>query len=385
MSPPDQLSSRIHIPQEIYDLIIYHAKPDLASLYTLCLVSSTFLPQAQRTLYKDLNISDDEFALCSGWLIDAKRARLLFRTLTNHNPSLCKYVRSLYHRLASHQDTIDRLYWKLFQQTLQLLTHLKRLTITCINPLPDLYAECSFHLEVFGSDRACDEPAVHEATLKHLASQKKLRSLYAWRLFREEGEKLPIWFCPDLEALTGDRKTIEGILPGRSVSRLTWIPDADEDSLTPPLRIATEFSNLRVLSLGGYYKRPCLRVVIPYLPSLEVLRLFGETREMNLLDELALISGLSNLRVFIWTAGFATSVKWLYFGNLGDKAGIEVQHKLVNDWFFKSRTLEMAYFHAHKPRLQAQAYFRWKRGEDEPTEVSYNEAVESHDVVSWYS
>ncbi|KAF5354064.1 hypothetical protein D9756_007351 [Leucocoprinus leucothites] len=385
MSSQEQLDPIIpHIPQEIYDIIIDQANPHRSTLYNLCLVSSSFLPQAQRTLYQNLNISDDGFALCSGWLIDATRAMSLFRTLTEHNPALAKYVHSLYHRLASHHDSPDSLYWNLFRQALRRLTNLKRLTITCINPVLDLYTGCSFRLEVFGSDRACDEPVVQEAILQHLAAQPNLRSLYAWKLFRH-GEHLPLYLCPNLDALTGDRRTIEGILPGRSVSRLTWIPDSGEDTSSPPLSISAELSNIRILSLGGYYKRPSLRLVIPYLPSLQVLRLFGETRELDLLDELALIADFSNIRTFIWTAGFATSVKWVYFGDFGDKAGVEAQRRLVNGWFLRSRTLETAYFQAHKPRLEPQCYFRWRRGEDEPVEVGYTEAIESHGVVSWYS
>jgi len=204
----------------------------------------------------------------------------LFRTLTERNPALAKFVHSLYHRLASYHGFAERLYWNRFQQTLRLLSNLKRFTITCINPIPDLYTGCSFKLEVFGSDRACDEPAVHDATLQHLAAQPDLRSLYAWRFYRSE-EHLPITYCPNLEALTGDRRTIEGILPGRSVTRLTWIPDSGEDILSPPHSIAMELLNIRILSLGGYYQRPCIQRVISYLPSLEVLRLFGETKEVR--------------------------------------------------------------------------------------------------------
>jgi len=276
----EQKTFCIHIPQEIYDLIIHQAKTDRSTLYNLCLVSSSFLPQAQRTLYHDLNISTDGYSLCSGWRINATQAMSLFRTLTELNPALAKYVQSLYHRLLSCHGFVERLYWNRFQQTLRLLSNLKRLTITCINPIPDLYTGCSFRLEVFGSDRACDEPVMHDATLQHLAAQPDLRSLYAWRFCRSE-EHLPATYCPNLEALTGDRRTIESILPGRSVTRLTWIPDSGEDISSPPQSIAVELSNIRILSLGGYFKRLCLRQVIPYLPSLEVLRLFGETREVR--------------------------------------------------------------------------------------------------------
>jgi len=280
MFSPDTKTFCIHVPQEIYDLIIHQAKTDRATLYNLCLVSGSFLPQAQRALYRDLNISDDGFALCSGWHINTTQAMSLFRTLTEHNPALAKFVHSLYHRLASCHGFAERLYWNRFQQTLRLLSNLKRLTITCINPIPDLYTGCSFKLDVFGSDRACDEPVSHDATLQHLAAQPDLRSLYAWRFYRSE-EHLPITYCPNLEALTGDRRTIEGILPGRSVTRLTWIPDSGEDILSPPRSIATELLNIRILSLGGYHKRPCIQRVISYLPSLEVLRLFGETKEVR--------------------------------------------------------------------------------------------------------
>ena len=105
----EQKTFCIHIPQEIYDLIIHQAKTDRSTLYNLCLVSSSFLPQAQRTLYHDLNISTDGYSLCSGWRINATQAMSLFRTLTELNPALAKYVQSLYHRLSSYHGFVERL------------------------------------------------------------------------------------------------------------------------------------------------------------------------------------------------------------------------------------------------------------------------------------
>lgn len=106
--------------------------------------------------------------------------------------------------------------------------------------------------------------------------------------------------------------------------------------------------------------------------------------KLDLLHELDLIPQFPSLRTFIWTAGFATSVRWIYFGGFGDETGVKDQRRLVNSWFSRSKNLQTAYFHVHKSRSEPQSYLRWTKGETDPAVVSYEEAIESHDVISWY-
>lgn len=61
------------------------------------------------------------------------------------------------------------------------------------------------------------------------------------------------------------------------------------------------------------------------------------------------------------------------------------QQLLANDWFNKSRTLETVYLHIRQHILYPQHYLRWKRGEREPTQVDFEEALTSHGVAFWYA
>ncbi|KAF9451423.1 hypothetical protein P691DRAFT_807775 [Macrolepiota fuliginosa MF-IS2] len=381
--PPSQDLSRCRLPQEIVHVIIHQAKDNRTTLYNLCLVSTSFLHEAQRSLYHNLNITDDIFAFCSGWTIDFDGAKTLLITLTEHNTALAEHVHSLYHRLTNVDHYNNEAHWKLFARSLQLMSNLKRLIVTCSHPTTDYLAEYPFRrLEVFACDRSCGDPITYKDTMHLLSTQPHLKSIYVWDLFHNN-EPFPEDCCLNLEALTGDRRTIESILPGRSVTKLTWIPASGEDGVSIPRTIISELSNIRIFSLGGYYDRSSFHLLIPYLPSLEVLRLFGKSPGVELSVEFELIPKLPNLRVFIWTAGFATSVKgWGCFDN---ESGVDTQRSWVKDWFSKSRSLEVAYFHSRQPEPTPQRYLCWKRDEDGPALVDAEEAVASHGVVSWYS
>ncbi len=272
-----------HIPVEIFCTIIQCAENDLTTLSNLCLTSKTILPEAQRVLYRNIQISNDDSALCLDWAIDATRATRLLETITKHNTTLARLPQRLYHRLvgSDYEFSVFRPYWELMKQGVRLMVNLKSLIVIHANPGLSFFGECAFRLEVFGYGRVCDSSQNHHEAVKLLTSQPGLKSLYIWRFPRRDDDSIPgNPKFPQLRALTGDRRTIEHILPGQSsVTKLTWIPDVDEDVSTPPLSVASELLNIRVFSLGGYFRRLTIRHFIPYLQSLRVLRLCGDRVE----------------------------------------------------------------------------------------------------------
>ncbi len=268
------------LPPEILGVIIQHTENDRNTLCNLCLVSTSFLLQSQQVLYRDINVAGGKDALvCSGWLISFTRAAELLKTLVKRNSQLAKHVRRLYH----HNYYYNQYYWGLIKQSLRLMVNLKSLIFTSVDvPVPGLFDDCTFRLEVFGCDWPCSDTESLYHITRLLSSQIDLTSLYIWGSWRSDGSFLEAHDFPKLGVLAGDRRTIESILPGRSmVTQLTWMPSEDEDRSTPPLMITSELSQIRILALGGYHERSDLRYFLPYLSSLQVLRLYGDSRSVS--------------------------------------------------------------------------------------------------------
>lgn len=278
MNPPR------HIPREIVGVIIHHAQNDRGTLYNLCLVSRSFLPEAQRILYREIIISNDNPPVCSGWFISTTSATQLLTTLTGHNTPLAELVWSFYHHYVHPNDLDDGShYWNLVKRSLRLMVNLKKLTIFGADPIADFFEGCSFDLKAFGYDGEGGNPELfYDTMLQLLSGQSNLESLYIPRWICDH-KALPNTCCPRLKALTGGRLTIENILPGRPVTRLTWVPNMVENLYTLPSTIISKLSSICVLVLGGYYERPSLRLFFPYLASLQVLRLVGKAPAVSML------------------------------------------------------------------------------------------------------
>ncbi len=266
------------VPQEIWNEIIQRAEKDLSTLYNLCLVSTSFLTQAQRTLYHDINICNDDHdaPVYSGWVIRAGRASKLLETLVTHNNALAGHVQRLYH----HLDSSSQHYWDLMKHGLRLMVNLRSLILTDIpSSISSLFEGCTFRLRVFECDATCDDPKTYREITQFFSSQPDLRSLDICGYTGPDKSFIGP-HLPKLEALVGDNRTIENLLPRQPlVTKLTWILHLQDDILSAsptPRRIASSLSIIRVFSLGGYYWRPSVGIFIPYLSSVEVLRLVGE-------------------------------------------------------------------------------------------------------------
>lgn len=265
----------MRVPQEIADAIIQYTEDDPTSLCNLCLVSTFFLPKAQRVLYHKIRISGHCHDEHSAWFIDLERAVTLLETIVEYNQALAKLIQKLY--LHARHDDSD--YVALLHQGLQLMDNLESLT----GMIPDfvLSEDCVFQLKSLEYDETWyDDEGCRQAT-QFLASQSSLKSLYMWG-FPDPTGPLPETFLPNLEAFGGNRHTIARILPGRPlVTTLSWTPVWGEDIFTLPHILTSPLSNIHVLSLGGYHPRPDLRLFLPCLRSLQVLRIYGESPKVS--------------------------------------------------------------------------------------------------------
>lgn len=268
----------MRVPQEIADAIIQHAEDNPTSLYNLCLVSSSFLPNAQRVLYREIRIADDVHGACSVWFINMEQFLRFLKIIVEHNNALAQHIQKLY--LPIVRD--DPGFFMLVHQGLQLMNNLKILT----NSIPAKYLpkNCSFQLNaITHRETWSGNSSLSPGVAEFLASQTSLKSLYIFGGPYLD-KPFPETYFPNLEALGGNRRIIEKILPGRPlVTTLSWLsnPRRDDDIITPPRAIASCLSNIRILSLGGHHPRPDLRLFLPYLQSLQVLHIYGESPQVR--------------------------------------------------------------------------------------------------------
>ncbi|KAF9451424.1 hypothetical protein P691DRAFT_807777, partial [Macrolepiota fuliginosa MF-IS2] len=270
---PAPLDIANNLPQEILNLVVYHARFDHNSLLNLCLTSPFFHHEAQRHLYYELRIANDgrpAIGPSRALTVDVAKAIQLFSTLTQYNTALARHVQILYHCVIPQGACSE--YWTLMNKSLILMYNLKKLTLYRRIP-PCIFEGCtSFQLRNIECSHPCVDPSFRTAFLDFLATQPNIKSLFmAW----DPDIPFPTTHCRNLTSLAGDRCTIEQVLPGRefTIKKLTWVPAREED---PGVNIiASRLSRIHVLSLGGYHVRPNLISLVPYLRSLQILRLIG--------------------------------------------------------------------------------------------------------------
>lgn len=279
---PKQLDNVGHIPQEIFNLVVYHARHSRTRLLNLCLAASCFRQEAQRLLYHEIRIKNDSCPPTTWrtFTIGISRASQLFSTLTQHNPALAKHVRILYHSIFLRDN--DRGYRSLLNQSIALMNNIEELTL-CHSIPDEIFPACtSLRLRTFGCNRACDSLNFRTRILDFLATQPDLKSLFiVWNC----DEPFPNTHCRNLTSLAGDRNAVEQVLPGRecTITNLTWAPMRMEDVSIPRIdRINPGLSNIRIFTLGGFLHRPSLAGFAPYLRCLQVLHLVGTALDVHL-------------------------------------------------------------------------------------------------------
>ncbi len=268
----------MQLPQEIINLIIQHTKGDPTTLCNLCLVSTSLLSEAQRVLYYETKIVFVfnqhllwKKSICMG------QGMGFLRTIVKHNTALAKYIRKLHLPNYGRSE-----YILLVRQGLQLMDNLEILT----GSIPDILLpkDCVFRLRaledvwaLYGLNQYSYSRVM---ATQLLVSQTGLKSLFI-KGDSSFNEPFPKTFFPTLEALGGNRFVIETILPGRpSVTILFWV-SSDQD--VPMLRptFTSCLLNLRILTLFGRHTRLDLSLILHYLPTLQVLHLYGESGKVS--------------------------------------------------------------------------------------------------------
>ncbi|KAF9447477.1 hypothetical protein P691DRAFT_760760 [Macrolepiota fuliginosa MF-IS2] len=369
------------IPQEILNVFINFSEDDPQTLLNLCLVSRRCASGAQKVLYRSIRITTHSSSVQHGSTCNVDAVSIkLFKTFTQHNPSLAKYVQTFSHHYALPFG--DRRYRNLANKSFQLMTNLESLTIFARFSL-DLFQGCTFQLKqlfcpLLGPDHTYREKIYH-----FLSSQPYLKTLY----IDMEHSRLPADCCNNLETLWGNQRTIENILPGRStITCLVWTTQHHDHVAGPLSRISRELSNIHILALGGNAPYPSLTQLVPYMRSLRVLRLVRKP-QTNLsggtYDELGCLPDLVNLRIFVWSARPIGRFDGTEYGQSTVDQGR--QRRLVTKWFRDMRVLEAAYFQIAARKDKPKNYLCWRRHEVDPAPVDSHEAVVQHGLAPRFS
>lgn len=202
------------------------------------------------------------------------------------NPHLARYVKS--YSLDSIVEYQENPLWSLLLTTLPMMSNLKSLTFRAFGGHPaakELLANCTFQLNYL--DWGCHSDEAGISTF--LLGQQELRHIslncdsLLNRTLRQPSTSISIYSgaTPEpvclqkLASIEGSRAVIESLLPTRSVTSLSWVPQMEDDISEPVDHLNEELGKLKSLSFGGYFARPHLRLVAPYLKSVEVLELVG--------------------------------------------------------------------------------------------------------------
>lgn len=280
--PPYLMTSPANIPQEIVDEIIQRPENDPNTLCNLCLVARSFLPRAQQILYRDItiNLHSYDVPALSKWAVTAERAIEFFETLTTRNNALAEHVQRLYHH---HYIRFSAYYWGLMKRSLRLMVNLQSLVLTSIpEPIIGFFNGCTFRLKNFDCDTLYNDFQTCREITQFFFSQPDIQSLDICGYTRPD-EPFSGPHLPKLETLRGDSCSIENLLPQQPlVTNLSWALSFGERTIRLPTpRIASSLSNIHHFSLAGFSDRPDIGFLIPYLPSVRVLRLVGESSKVG--------------------------------------------------------------------------------------------------------
>ncbi|KAF9474395.1 hypothetical protein BDN70DRAFT_320202 [Pholiota conissans] len=273
------------LPAELFRPIIALLKDHRPTLYALCLSTHLLQHEAERHLYADL----DESTAADTSL------HIAFLSTITRNPRLAQLVQ-VYHsiNIVHYQEAP---LWVLLSQALRRMDNLKVLHFRMFggHPAAELLLGAPFQLERLHWANHSEGSAMAAV----LAEQQHLLYLY---LESRRDTTFPPTCCPNLKELSGNRVTLEALLPGRHIEDVAWVPelqDANFGNGGGVNHLEKELTNLRTLSFGGYFARPHFGLVVDYLGRLEKLELVG-----LLSDELMLLKRLAPLQHLIF------SFKW---------------------------------------------------------------------------
>ncbi|KAF8876977.1 hypothetical protein CPB84DRAFT_379523 [Gymnopilus junonius] len=258
------------IPPELFHPIVSFitSRP---TLLTLCITSQTLRHYAERCLYTSISGPDASNApLHIGFL----------RTITQ-TPRLARYVKEYYSlSIVVYQENP---LWDLTKQAFKCMINLKTLVFRGFGGHPcgelldmDPSSPSSpsltptLQLEKLMWGNHSDERSISKILIQQSPSLRELSFGC-----RPRAAPFSPHACPKLDALWGNRAAIEALLPGRHITRLSWVPELDDSNTDPILGLDEELGALRTLSFGGYFSRPHLELIVGFLSGLEVLEMVG--------------------------------------------------------------------------------------------------------------
>ncbi|KAF7760297.1 hypothetical protein Agabi119p4_10973 [Agaricus bisporus var. burnettii] len=283
------------LPQELCNRIIHFSRHDRKTLSQLCLTSTRFVDEAQTHLYAHLtrNTTSLNFA----------RSSKLLLTLTVHNPSLARYVKTFVYYIRLQKDNPA---YEDLRRALRLMINVTWLEINTTIP-QGFFDSCTFQLKHFRCAFASSDTT---AIYKILSTQLSLQSVYIDKFDLD----FPSNYCLNINRLcVEDWRSVVQILPGRSIKVLELLQVGPFFDSVPP-SITTQLGNLTHLTFQTDAPYEFLKSVGPYLTRLMVLRIIGRdgsggTRFGNMwlpyaetiAREPQVLWELTNLKTFVWS------------------------------------------------------------------------------------
>jgi hypothetical protein len=268
-------------PHELFTLIIEAAKEDKPTLLNLCLVSTSFLSTAQRSLYRRVALGGVKVKTTGSgklrWSIfDTCNDLTFFKVLTT-TPHLAHYVRDFSFRPDTGR--INEHFCDLFHRALHDMVNLKYLQLTFMTSdgsfcqLLDGLRDHPFQLEAFSWKdyrwKTSDRDVF--TFLSFIMSQPHLRALDI--LSSPTPLALPSGSCPSLTTFIGNFTLAKSALQDRPVSSFVWMGGQVEFSPLLSSDWPADFSKLRVLIFYDSFPVSAdLAALVDGLHSLEVLQ-----------------------------------------------------------------------------------------------------------------
>ncbi|EKM77555.1 hypothetical protein AGABI1DRAFT_108062 [Agaricus bisporus var. burnettii JB137-S8] len=315
------------LPQELCNRIIQFSRHDRKTLSQLCLTSTRFVIEAQTYLYAHLtrNTTSLNFA----------RSSKLLSTLTVHNPSLAKYVKTFVYYIRLRKDNPA---YEDLRRALRLMINVTWLEINTTIP-QGFFDSCTFQLKHFRCAFASSDTT---AIYNMLSTQHSLQSVYIDKFDHD----FPSDCCLNIKRLcVEDWRSIEQILPGRSIEVLELLQVGPFFDSVPP-SITTQLGNLTHLTFQTDAPYEFLESVAPYLTCLMILRIIGkdDTRRryssMTIAREPQVLWELTNLKIFVWSLEIDGNRR-IQLGHTDELR--EMLWDLVEGWFLRMPKLEEVY------------------------------------------
>jgi len=250
-------------------------------LFSLTVTSKAFQSEAERLLYSSVTKCRDV------------ARHTLFLTSINTVQRLPPLVKE-YEIYSVVDRERDAILWGLLESALNKMINLKVFKFRELSgqPSADMIFYAPFQLETLYWGSYYDEEPMRII----LAEQKNLKAL---RLECSRGTTpYSLDACPNLTSFWGNRYSIGALLPGRKIINLSWAPDAGDSFKSPVLGLEMELSQIKIMSFGGYFRRPSLKKIAHMLTSIEVFELVGCREEVCSLN----LSSDFDINTF-WTSG----------------------------------------------------------------------------------